>query len=196
MLLKPEAGGGKKSVIPELVALALLVPLAIIIGLIIWRQPLLSQVASTAATSSPTPVLATPTATPIETAQVQGIITQSSTIASPSPSATPTITKTVTMTMQAPTTSKTLHLPVNGQVTVADMLKVAQDKGTQIKTKDFGGSLGVFVESMMGISNDLNTQTYWTLYINNIRAQVGASTATVSAEDSILWKYEHIEGNQ
>lgn len=70
-------------------------------------------------------------------------------------------------------------------------MKLAQQQGLILKTKDYGAPLGVLIEGINNILNDSKNQKYWTLYVNNVRSAVGASTATVKPGDTITWKFEN-----
>lgn len=74
--------------------------------------------------------------------------------------------------------------------TVADVLQSAETAGLTIFFKDFGGELGLFVESINGLDNDQKKNMYWTLYVNGQRASQGASSTIVKATDLVEWKFE------
>jgi len=52
-------------------------------------------------------------------------------------------------------------------------------------------SLGFFVQEINGIKNNPRTNQYWFLYVNNKKADQGASSIKVKANDIITWKYEN-----
>jgi len=191
-----QTGEGKTSYKVELVALALLIPLALILGLILWRQPSFSPVAST------TPLATSPTpsespANPNE-ASVEGITdTKQAPTISPANeeiSNEPAETNVI-MVIEGPTGTSSHGFLIDFPATVADVLAQARESGIAITTKDYGGTMGLFVESMMGVNNDLNQQLYWTLYINDTLSQVGASSAQVKAGDNVTWRYERLSNN-
>lgn len=55
-------------------------------------------------------------------------------------------------------------------------------------SKNFSG-LGYFIEEINGIKNNPQTGFYWTLYINNKEAKIGASGYILKSNDIITWKY-------
>lgn len=57
------------------------------------------------------------------------------------------------------------------------------------ETKNFGG-LGLFVEAINDLKNNLQTGEYWIYYINDESAKLGISQQTVKPNDIITWKYE------
>ncbi len=55
--------------------------------------------------------------------------------------------------------------------------------------KNYPG-MGMFVESINGVKNDNQTQTYWIYYINGAVAKIGISQYIVQPNDIITWKFE------
>jgi uncharacterized protein DUF4430 len=164
----------------ELIALGLLVPLTAVLALTLRWFPQTTDTAPTPVAETQTP---TPSATPAP---------------SPTPRAPDTATPTpetasVVLDVRAPSGPTTYHVPVPaGPATVAEILASAADhSGLQLKTKDFGGSLGTFVEAINGVENDPARSLYWSLYVNGTFSPLGASSARVRAGDTVTWKYEH-----
>jgi|GEM_PF-2368144 len=171
----------------ELIALVVLIPLAIFLTIKIWHQ---SEI-------NPTQQIATTT--------IDKTLTPTVSI-SPSPSAKPTLDKktklsvapstqptsaVINITCIAPNKNFSYKISATKQTTVIAVMLEAQQQGLILKTKDFGAPLGMLIEEINNISNDSKNQKYWTLYVNNIRSAVGASTATVSPGDTITWKFEN-----
>jgi hypothetical protein len=133
---------------------------------VVMVAPSSSPVASSADTETVVPVEATPSAT--------------------------TTAATVVFEIKTPTELKAYTAPLpRQQATVAEILQSMQATGAiYLKTKDYGGTLGLFVEEINGVRNAPESQFYWHLYLNGKRSPLGASSATVQAGDSIQWSYE------
>lgn len=54
--------------------------------------------------------------------------------------------------------------------------------------RDFGGSLGKFIDEINGVKN--TSDHFWIYYINNKKASVGVSNYVLQPDDVITWKYE------
>lgn len=149
----------------EIVAVALLLPIALVLETFLFKRPV----------AEPTP---SPSLPPV--------------IASPNSSPTPTATeKVITLEIKNKAQTKHYSLAVTQPITVADLMtRAAREQSLQITTKDFGGSLGLFFESIDGLKNDTATNYYWSLYLNNTKSAVGASTAVVHPGDIVSWRYE------
>lgn len=146
----------------ELIALIVLVPLVIILGLVIIRLPSEGPLAAeTTPLTSESPAISTPPA-------VQAILLE----------------------IKNGAAIQTYSLAFTGEVTVADLLEQAKAQGLPLVTKDYGGSLGLFVEAMNGQASDPATQRYWHLYVNDRRSPLGASSTRVKAGDSVRWSFE------
>lgn len=162
----------------ELIALALLVPLALILGLLLGRSPDRFLPASGTSTGSPSKdSVATPSFP--------------SSTASPSAPAPAAVGTDVILEIKHGSEHRSYRLAVTGETTVADLLRRAErEQGLRLKTKDYGGSLGVFVEGIDGVENDPKAQMYWTLYVNGAFSQLGASSAKVRPGDTVTWAFE------
>ncbi len=81
-------------------------------------------------------------------------------------------------------------IPIQGTTTVFAVLKTMTDKkGIALVSKDFGGDLGVFIESIGGIGKDPAGQKWWQFWINNSYSQSGASNVIVRPGDSVEFKF-------
>ena len=158
----------------ELAAVTLLLPLAVGLGFALARFP-------TGETPPGTPEarqssLAS-TATP----------TTASVVSPPALRA----TQAVTLEIHAPTSTTRYELPVTGEATVAALLTQATTtSGLTLETTDYGGTLGIFVESINGVRNDTKRQWYWTLSVNGTKSPLGASAARVHPGDRVTWSFE------
>lgn len=71
--------------------------------------------------------------------------------------------------------------------TLFELLKKAdEDKKISFGYKDYGGSLGVFIQSINGVEG--SGETYWQYWVNNAYAQVGVSSYRVNPGDIIMFK--------
>lgn len=163
----------------EIIVLIILIPVAIFLSTKIWNkqaipnQPILTETPT--ATNFPTPSI-----TPTTTSQPNKVT------ATLKPAG-----KTITLNFQGPKETASYKISVSKKITVIEAMRIAQAQGLILKTKDYGASLGILIEGINNILNDSNNQKYWTLYVNNVRSAVGASTATVEPGDIITWKFEN-----
>lgn len=176
----PNVFGKLRRLGPETLSLALLLPLAVVLGVILWRLP------NTAFA---------PSASPAPTSTVAAVVSPAS-----APEAPPTAdvqTQTVTLEIRGSEGTKTYRFPVRGETTVADLLARAQrERGLTLEMKDYGGSLGIFVEGLNGVRNDPAKKLYWSLYVNGAFSQLGASAARVRPGDTVTWTYEPMHEEQ
>ena len=164
---------------PETLSLVLLLPLVVVLGFILWRLP---QPAPTSTVpSAPAPIAALAVSpSPPET--------------SPDPEAQ---TEAVTLDIKGPAETKTYRLSAQAETTVADLLARAQrEQGLKLEAKDYGGSLGIFVEGLNGTRNDPTKKLYWSLYVNGVFSQLGASAAPARPGDTVTWAYERAHEEQ
>ncbi|MFA5185522.1 MAG: DUF4430 domain-containing protein [Patescibacteria group bacterium] len=71
---------------------------------------------------------------------------------------------------------------------VFDALKLYDDKASfGIKYKDYGGDLGVFVESIEG-KTDPKKKAWWQYWVNNQYGKIGSSSYKLKAGDVVMWK--------
>lgn len=155
----------------ELIALIVLVPLIIILGVLLVKFNRFTTETPTLTTSiTVTPVASTTSfaVSPFEQPAAQIIALEIKNSAS----------------------LKTYSLAVTSEITVAELLEQAKAQGLQFITKDYGGSLGLFIESINGQASDPATQHYWHLYVNNQRSPLGASSTRVKVGDTVRWSFE------
>jgi hypothetical protein len=86
-------------------------------------------------------------------------------------------------------------LSVTDEATVFDLLKQAADENKiDLKYKDYGGELGVFIESIGGIGKDPAGKKWWQYWVNNRYSQVGVSAYKVQHGDVVEFKF--IQGQE
>ena len=169
------------SIRAELVALALLLPLAIVLGTIL-RRPLPAAAPSI---SPPSPLITAATVSPSSSPA------PSATPGQPVTSATAPHKEAVALEIHGPESTRTLSVPINRETTVAEVLTIAErEQGLTIQTKDYGGSLGVFIKAIDGVANDSARNLYWHLSVNGALSPVGASSARVGPGGVVRWSYE------
>lgn len=100
--------------------------------------------------------------------------------AQPTPAAT-------TASVDATTTIATI--PVTATSTVIDAMRAyaLSSRSFSFETDEYP-SLGLFITSINGTSNA--NGYYWTLYINGNYSELGASSASVHAGDTLEWRYQ------
>lgn len=74
--------------------------------------------------------------------------------------------------------------------TVFDLLKkTTEQNNLEFSYKDYGGEMGIFVESINSIKNSISDNRFWQYWVNNVYAQVGAGSYELKDGDVIEWKY-------
>lgn len=164
----------------EMITLAILVPLVVVLGVLLNRSPVLTGVLAT-----PSSPVSSVSVTPSPPANVLPAAT-----APPIAAATHPVTAEVTIVIAAPHSFESYTVGIGDSTTVAQALMTAQQQGLQMKTKDYGGSLGLFIEELSGVSNNPAKLLYWRFYINDVLSPAGASTARVKNGDTIRWVLE------
>jgi len=104
---------------------------------------------------------------------------------------------TTSKTEQIPTIEATLIVQGTSNMStiaeasnVYDLMMDQQANGhIQFVAKDFGGQLGIFIDSINGVQSG-NDEYYWFYYINGQKAKMGISHYTLTNGDIIEWKYE------
>lgn len=162
----------------EIIALIILIPVALFLSAKIWHRHTAPN--QPTAFVSPTTATATPTASFVTTT-----LTNASAI-TPKPAG-----KTIMLNFYGPKETTSYKIVSSAKITVIEAMRLAQKQGLILKTKDYGAPLGILIEGINDILNDSKNQKYWTLYVNNVRSAVGASTATVSPGDTVKWKFEN-----
>lgn len=81
-------------------------------------------------------------------------------------------------------------LSVNDQSTIFDVLKQAAEKNNiDLQYKDFGGELGIFIETIDGVGKDPAQKKWWQFWVNNKYSQTGVGSYKVQAGDVIQFKF-------
>lgn len=82
------------------------------------------------------------------------------------------------------------NIIVNDGETIFDLVKeVAAKNNIKLGYKDYGGDLGVLIESIGEKKNNFDAGYYWQYWANNDYAKVGAGTYKLNDGDIIEWKY-------
>lgn len=72
---------------------------------------------------------------------------------------------------------------------LALLKKVTTENNIELKYKDYGGDLGVFVEAIGNVAGDTKANKFWQYWVNGQLAQVGASKYELKDGDMVEWKY-------
>ncbi len=97
--------------------------------------------------------------------------------------------ETVSATLKISGKTFNIEAPMGG--TVLDLMNMAREYGYMTyESKNFGGDLGYFIESINGIKSGDTKNYYWIYYINGAKAKAGISNYTIQQNDIITWNYE------
>lgn len=105
------------------------------------------------------------------------------------------ITKQETISSDLVTTTyelKAVDYNLTPTSTVYNLMQLASADSRQpfsFETEDYG-SMGLFINSINGLENNLQTGEYWIYYVNGESAKIGISNYIVKPEDVIQWRYE------
>ena len=100
-----------------------------------------------------------------------------------------TATNTLSVTLEVNEQKYTL-VYTNGDSLYDAMKKLQTNTDFRFSGRDFGGSLGYFVEEINGVKNDGSKGKYWVYSINGEKAKIGVSNYTIKSKDIITWTYE------
>lgn len=79
-------------------------------------------------------------------------------------------------------------LPDNSSV--FDLLKeFSNSKNIDLDYEDYGGEMGVFIKSINGVSNNMETGKFWQYWVNNEYAKVGPGLYLLKSGDVVEWKF-------
>lgn len=98
-------------------------------------------------------------------------------------------TNTLTVTLEVNEQKYTL-VYTNGDSLYTAMDKLKNETDFRFSGRDFGRSLGYFVEEINGVKNDRSNGKYWVYSINGEKAKIGVSNYLLKSNDIITWKYE------
>ncbi|MFA6354391.1 MAG: DUF4430 domain-containing protein [Candidatus Paceibacterota bacterium] len=81
------------------------------------------------------------------------------------------------------------EVPWKQGMTVFDALKLATDKEQLgLKYKDYGGTMGVFVQMIGKTKNSESGDRWWQFWVNNNYGKEGASNYSLKQGDAVEWK--------
>ena len=81
-------------------------------------------------------------------------------------------------------------LPITGTTTVFDALKFSADAHKfAVRSKDYGGDMGVFIESIDAVGKDPAGKKWWQYWVNNTYGQVSTSLYVLKAGDVVELKF-------
>lgn len=69
------------------------------------------------------------------------------------------------------------------------MQRVTEQNDIEFSYKDFGGDLGIFIESINNSAEQKSKTKWWQYWINNEYAQVGISGYKVKHGDEVIFKF-------
>ncbi len=69
------------------------------------------------------------------------------------------------------------------------LLRVTEQEAVEFSYKDFGGELGIFIESIDNSSQQESKTKWWQYWVNGEYAQVGVSSYLVTAGDDIVFRF-------
>lgn len=76
------------------------------------------------------------------------------------------------------------------QNTVFDVLSVLSDEDKiELAYKDYGGDLGIFIQSINSVPSEGSADKWWQFWVNNNYSLVGVSGSTVNPGDVIEFKF-------
>lgn len=82
------------------------------------------------------------------------------------------------------------NIVIEDDTTIFELVKEVTSKNNiEFGYKDYGGDLGMLVESIGEKKNDFDTGYYWQYWVNNDYAKVGASVYKLKNYNIIEWKY-------
>lgn len=97
----------------------------------------------------------------------------------------------VTFEFISPNSEKRFQIAIMENETVYQaMLRLKEKSGLVFEVKDYSG-LGVFVESINGLTNNPKENQFWIYYLNNKTAITGVSLTKLHFNDLITWRYEN-----
>jgi len=86
------------------------------------------------------------------------------------------------------------NITLANEATAFDLLKkITAENNIELGYKDYGGELGVLVESINDVANNLDANEFWQYWVNDEFAQVGASSYILADGDKVEWRYAKSE---
>ena len=84
-------------------------------------------------------------------------------------------------------------IPYHANMSVADALStLAEEKKIMLESKDYGGELGVFIESINGAGKG-NSDAWWQFWVNGVYSKTGVSKTVLQPDGQIVFIFT---GNQ
>lgn len=77
----------------------------------------------------------------------------------------------------------------DGATTFELVKEITSENNIEFGYKDYGGDLGVLVESIGEKKNNFDAGYYWQYWVNNDYAKVGAGVYKLKNNDIVEWKY-------
>ena len=76
------------------------------------------------------------------------------------------------------------------KATLFDVLKeLTMINDMEFSYTDYGGDLGVFIESINSVGNDTEGNKWWQYWVNDKHAEIGVSSYLVQPEDVVEFKF-------
>lgn len=99
-------------------------------------------------------------------------------------------TEPTVVTIGGPGASIRCEIDMTGPKTAHQVMQQAAEQCQfAYQTKRYA-SLGVFVDSIAGVTSDKSAGRYWIYYVNDVKAKVGVSSYQVQPGDVVSWRYE------
>lgn len=107
----------------------------------------------------------------------------------PTPTESKKETYTAVLTVRSPNGTAHYSVDVDVGATVQDLMNAAVDQGLSFKTKQFT-SLGTYVTTLNGVTEDKDAGLYWFYKVNEKKATSGITTKRLKKGDTVQWSYE------
>lgn len=107
----------------------------------------------------------------------------------PTPTESKKETYTAVLTVRSPNGTDHYSVDVDVGATVQDLMNGATSQGLSFKTKQFA-SLGTYVTTMNGVTEDKDAGLYWFYRVNEKKATSGITTKRLKKGDTVQWSYE------
>lgn len=69
------------------------------------------------------------------------------------------------------------------------MKSISSANDFELKYKEYGGEMGIFIEAIDGRENNFKENTHWQYWINGEYAKIGAGSQKLNGGEVIEWKY-------
>ncbi|MFH1253144.1 MAG: DUF4430 domain-containing protein [Candidatus Uhrbacteria bacterium] len=81
-----------------------------------------------------------------------------------------------------------VSLPKDSASVFDVLLALSNEKKLALVYKDYGGDLGIFIQSINAVPGEGASDRWWQFWVNNIYSQIGVSNSLVKAGDVIEFK--------